>query len=244
MVAYQPPDSVLITVGACQKVEALLKAGKRLSPVVQQDQPHLAAFGIDDEAVIKVRKLLKDLGAMSRDRRLLKNDNPVQMSEVQQTMAEIRGWLRTLRLIGAINLALDTPALQRLSSPAPEMAEGYPRDLLEELKLRLQTAADLQPRLEEVGLDTSFLGRGRKLRSQMQTAIGKDDIKGENLSLQLRRFYARKAQAYLSLKRISRAGQVAFAALPRRAALYHLDEIEPMILVPATKALKAKPRPE
>lgn len=240
MVVYQPPDAVLISVGACQQVEALVQAGQRIMPVLKQDQPHLQPFGIDDDAVEGLRRVLNELSNMSRDRRLLKNDNPVQMTEVVQIMAQIRAWLRTLRLIGGLNLALDTPALSRLTSPAPEMAEGYPRDLLDELTHRLQTASDLKPRLEEVGLDDAFLGRGRKLRSQLQTAIGKDDINGENLGLQLRRFYSRKAQAYLGLKRVSRAAQLAFARVPRRAELYHLDEIEPVVFETATRAVRPK----
>ena len=240
MVAYQPPDSVLISVGACQKVEPLIRAGRRLSPLVQKDQPHLAPFGIDEESVVGLKRVLNDLSGMSRDRRIMKNDNPVQMTEVQALMAQIRAWMQTLRLIGGLNLALDGPALSRLASAAPELAEGYPRDLLEDLSHRLQTASDLKPRLEEVGLDDAFLGRGRKMRAQLQTAIGKDDINGENLSLQIRRFYSRKAQAFLTVKRISRAGRLAFARVPRRAALYHLDEIEPPVLEPATRAVRPK----
>lgn len=243
MVAYQPPDSVLIAVGAAHRLEPLLTAGQRLTPLLKADHAHLEAFGIDEDVVVGLRRLLNELNGMRRNARLLKNDNPVQMTEVPETMAHIRAWLKTLRLIGGLNLALDTPALARISSPAPEMAEGYPRDLLEELRTRLKSAADLKPRLEEVGLDDAFLGRGRKLRAQLETAIGKADIDGANLSLEIRRFYSRKAQTYGLLKRISRAGRLAFIRVPRRAAMYHLDEVEPVVIEPPRKAVRPKPRP-
>jgi len=48
-----------------------------------------------------------------------KNDNPLQMAEVPQTMAEIRaGWLE-LRELAVINLSLDHPSLERIYSSAP-----------------------------------------------------------------------------------------------------------------------------
>jgi len=244
VVAYQPPDSVLIAVGAAQRVEPILRAGRRITPILKEDQTRLEPFGVDEDVVVGLRRLLNELSGMSRNRKLVKNDNPVQMTEVPETMAHIRAWLETLRLIGGLNLALDTPALVRLSSPAPEMAEGYPRDLLEELETRLKSASDLKPRLEEVGLDDAFLGRGRKLRAQLRTAIGQTDIDGANLSLELRRFYSRKAQTYVLLKRITRAGRLAFMRVPRRAALYHLEELEPAVLEPPSKAVRLKKPPE
>lgn len=240
VVAYQPPDSVLIAVGAAHRVEPLIAAGRRITPLLREDARRLEPFGIDEDVVVRVRRLLNELTGMSKNSRLMKNDNPVQMTEVPETMAKIRAWLRTLRLIGGLNLALDTPALHRLSSPAPEMAEGYPRDLLEELSVRLKHAADLKPRLEEVGLDDAFLGRGRKLRAQLATAIGKQDIDGANLSLEVRRFYTRKAQLYVLLKRITRAGQLVFVRVPRRAALYHLEEVEPEVLEAPSHAVRLK----
>ena len=159
-------------------------------------------------------------------------------------MARIRAWMHTLSLIGGLNLCLDTPALARLTSPAVAMAEGYPRDLLDELTVRLHAAADLKPRLEEVGLDDAFLGRGRKLKNQLATAIGKQDIDGASLSLEIRRFYSRKAQLYVLLKRITRAGQLCFMRVPRRAALYHLNEIEPPVLEPPPRAVRLKAPPK
>jgi hypothetical protein len=131
-------------------------------------------------------------------------------------------------MMASINLTLDTPALERISSVAPEVIEGYPRDQLAELKKKLNAAADLKPRLEEVGLSDAFVSRGRKLAAQLETAIGKVDIDGDSLHLTVRRLYMRKAQLYLTLKRITRAGQVAFIAEPERARAYHADEIEPL----------------
>ena len=242
MVAYQPPDSVLITVGATFRVEPLVEAGRRLTPLVQEDEPRLAPFGVGEEEVVSLRRLLNELSGLARDKKMLKADNPVQMTEIPETLARIRGWLETLRLIASLNLALDTPALDRLASAAPELAEGYARDALAELERRLQAAADLKPRLEEVGLDDDFLGRGRRLARQLGTAIGKKDLDGENLAMPIRRFYHRKAQLYLLEKRVCRAGQVAFALAPRRAALYHLRELEPVLPEPATRAVRPRPK--
>lgn len=244
MVVYQPPDTALITVGAAQSTEDLVTCGRRLLPLAQRDHRVLEPFGIGEEDVVGLKRLLNELSGMARDPKLMKNDHPVQMTEVPETMARIRGWLRTLRLIGGLNLSLDTPALMRLASPAPEIAEGHPRDLLEELDRRLAAAADLKPRLEEVGLDDGFLGRGRRLRATLATAIGKTDIDGANLSMPVRRLYHRKARTYLLLKRIHRAGKLAFGLLPKRASLYHLREIEPVRPEPAKAAVRPKSPPE
>lgn len=244
MVAYQPPDSVLITVGATFRVEPLVEAARRLTPLVQEDERHLTPFGVGEEEIIQLRRLLNELSGLARDKKMLKADNPVQMTELPETLARIRGWLETFRLIGSLNLALDTPALERVASAAPELAEGYARDTLAELERRLHAAADLKPRLEEVGLDDDFLGRGRRLARQLATAIGKKDLDGESLPLAVRRFYHRKAQLYLLEKRICRAGRVAFALVPRRAAQYHLEEVEPVLPEPATRAVRPRPKPE
>lgn len=177
---------------------------------------------------------------MVHEPQLARNDTAVQMDRVPETMARIRAWLVTLRQIAAVNLALDTPALQRLASAAPELADSYPRDLLAELDRRSAAAADLKPRLEEVGLTACFLGRGRKLGRQLRTALGREDIDPANLSLPLRRYYHRKARLLLLLKRGVRAGHLAFACLASRRAQYHLREVEP----PAVETLPGMVSPD
>lgn len=228
MVAYQPPDEVLVAVGASFKSGPLLEAAERVRAAVENDGKELARFGIDDEAVERLEAQIRELRRTVSDPRAQKNDTPLQMAEVADTMARLRGWLKTLRMIASINLTLDAPALERICSVAPEVPEGYARDFLEEVKKKIKTAADMKPRLEEVGLDDAFLSRGRRLAKQLQTAIGKVDVDADNLHLTIRRLYMRKAQLYLSLKRITRAGQVAFLSDPSRAAPYHLEEIEPV----------------
>lgn len=238
MVAYQPPDSVLIAIGAAFRADPLLAAEARLGPLLAEDAQALARFGFGEEEAATFRRAGRELRGMVKDTKLAKNDTPVQMEQVPETMAHIRGWLVTLRRIASINLALDAPALERLVSSAPELAESYPRDLLAELDRRLTAAADLKPRLEEVGLTSPFLGRGRKLGSQLRTAIGKEDIDPANLSLPLRRFYNRKARLLLLLKRGVRAGQLAFTLIEERRARYHLRELELPVAEPPPGAVR------
>ncbi len=243
MVAYQAPDRVLVAVGAALRSEPLLAAAKRLRKVVERDYKSLEPFGIDEEEVVRLRRLSNELTNMLKDPAIAKNDNPVTMEQVPETMAKIRAWLLTLRTLAAVNLSLDAPALRRLASPEPELAEGYPRDLLEELETRLMSMSDLRPRLEEIGVDGPFVSRGRKLAAQLRTAIGKKDLDPENLSLTVRRFYLRKAALYLKLKRAVRAGQLAYALLPKKRAEYHIKEVEPRYVEPATNAVRPKKRP-
>lgn len=242
MVAYAPPDNVLIAIGAAFRSEPLTSAAERVLELARADLPRLAPFGASEEDLEGLRGHLDELAGIMGDKRAEKNDTPLQMNELAELMARVRGWLRTLRLIAAINLAADTPALMRVASPAPELLEGYPRDLLEELERRLSAASDLRPRAEEVGLDEAFVGRGRKLAAQLRTAIGREDIDGKNLTVIVRRLYTRKGQVYLRLKRLARAGQVAFTLVPRRAALYHLEEIEPILTEAPPKAVRPDPR--
>lgn len=228
MVAYQPPDEVLIAVGATFKSGPLIEAASRVAAAAARDAAELARFGVGADFVDRLATQIRDVKKSISDPRAQKNDTPLQMAELADTMGRVRGWLRTLRMIASVNLTLDAPALERVSSIAPEMPEGYARDLLADARRKLNAAADLKPRLEEVGLTDAFLARGRKLASQLETAIGKTDLDGESLHLTVRRLYMRKAQLYLSTKRVVRAGQVAFISDAERAAPYHADEVEPV----------------
>jgi hypothetical protein len=232
VVAYTPPDKVLLTVGGSFPTDRLLAAAERIVPLVRIDIGSLLRFAIEKDVVETISGLIADLKNLSRDPRAKKHDTPLQMAEIAEQMARARAWLKTLREIAAVNLALDTPALARISSTAPELVEGYARDLLAELELRVEAARDMKPRLEETGLSDAFLARGRTLAQQMKTAIGAKDVDPGNLHFTVRRLYAQKGALYLLLKRITRAARLAFLTRPDRASAYHLDEIEPVLIEP------------
>ncbi len=152
------------------------------------------------------------------------------MAEAVELMARARGWLHTLRLVASVNLGADTPALYRLSSPEPELVEGYPRDVVEELERRLAAARDLAPRLGDAGLDRAFLTLGRRIAAQLRTAVGPRDLRPEDLELELRRLYLRKGSLYLTLKRWTRIGKLAF--VDGDASGWDLAELEPVRTIP------------
>ncbi len=230
----------MLAVGASFKADPLLHASERVKKRAREDLDRLVPYGITSEEIDKLEQQVKEVKRTMGDPRAQKNDTPLQMAELADTMARARAWMKTLRMIAGINLTLDTPAIERISSVSPEIVEGYPRDLLAELRHKLNAAADLKPRLEEVGLTDAFLSRGRKIAGQIETAIGKADIDGDSLHLTVRRLYMRKAQLYLTLKRVTRAGQVAFISEPEKARAYQLDEVEPVLIEDplSTKAAK------
>ena len=237
MVAYEPPDPVVVAIGAAHRAQPLLEAGGRILKLAERDRAHLTKLGLHDADFEALTAHVRELGNMLRDRRAVKNDTPPQMVEVAETMAYLRGWLRTLRLIGSINLGEDAPALRRIASQAPELRPGYPRDLLEESRRRLAAAADLKPRIEDCGLTDAFLGRGRRLATQLQTAIGQRDIDPASLTLIVRRFYVRKGQVFLRTKRFARTGELAFMRIPARARQYRVPELEPVKIEPVPAAV-------
>lgn len=239
MVAFVPTDTVLVAIGASVRSEPVQAAGRRLLSLVERDLPQLTEYGIRSTEPSALAEQLEDLRSILTDKRAQKNDTPLQMNGLIELMAEIRGWLARLRLLGQINLAADGPSLARVASAAPELAESYPRDLLSELERRVSAAADLKLRLEDVGLSDAFLTRGRRLVAQLRTALGEKDIDPGNLQLILRRLYLRKGQLVMSLKRLSRAGRLAFLEVPGRAALYHLEELEPLRIEPARPEMSA-----
>ena len=226
MVAYQPPDRVLLMIGATFRAVPLRQAGLRLLPLLARDLAGLARHDISETCEAEIRQLLSDVEQLIKDPTLKKHDTPLPMAEVQETMSRARVWLVELRQLGALNLALDAPSLARVSSSAPEIADGYARDLLTELDLRLSAARDLRPRLEDVGVSERFLGEGTKLSQQLRTAIGKIDLDGGNLGFKTRRLYMKKAALFMLIKRVARAGRYVYRGQPERLAEYHLDELE------------------
>ena len=239
MVAYEPPDVVVVAIGAAYRAQPVIDAAFRTHRLAYEDRAPLANLGVSADDLDRLSSHTRELTNMLKDRRALKNDTPPQMVEVAETMAALRGWLRSLRQLAVLNLAEDTPALVRLSSPAPELRGGYPRDLLEECQRRLIAAADLKPRLEDCGLGNAFLGRGRRLTSQLATAIGDEDIDPGSLPVIIRRFYLRKGQVFLRTKRIARAGELTFVRIPTRARQYRLPELEPVNVEPLPAAVSA-----
>ncbi len=242
MVAYTPPDPALVAIGAVLHAEPLIAAADRVVPMVRKDLARLEHFGLNEEEVENLEQRLRELKSMLKDKRIAKSDTPLQMDGVMAAMSSARAWMQTLREIASINLCADTPSLYRISSAEPELAEVYPRDVLEELRRIVKAATEMKPRLEEVGLDQHFLGRGRKLVAQLDTALGKKDVDGADLSVMVRRFYVRKAQVYLMLKRATRAGRVCFMLFGKRRAMYHLDEVERPAIEAPRRAVRPKPQ--
>lgn len=227
MVAYQAPDGVTLMVGASFRASDLASAARRIAPLLQRDAREVLRFGLEPSFPSELLGDAEELERALLDPLLKKNDTPLQMSVLTELFAEIRGWLGELRDLAQINLVLDRPALVRAVSPLLVTADGYPRDVLRELEERVAAAKDLRPRLEDVGLDERFLGRGRKLLQQLHTAIGREDIQGDNLAFKVRRFYVRKGQLHTKLKRATAIARVQLRADPARVAAYHLVEIEP-----------------
>jgi hypothetical protein len=227
VVAYQPPDGVTLMVGASFRAADLACAARRIAPLLQRDAAQVFRFGLEASFPSELVGDADELERALLDPLLKKNDTPLQMSVLTELFAEIRLWLGELRDLAQINLILDRPALVRAVSPLLVTADGYPRDVLHELEDRVAAAKDLRPRLEDVGLDERFLGRGRKLLQQLHTAIGREDIQGDNLAFKVRRFYGRKGQLHTKLKRATAIARAQLRAEPARAAAYHLVEFEP-----------------
>lgn len=226
MVEYQPPDRVVVMVGASFRSEPLLAATSRVVALVRRDGATLTKVGLPKDLAERLERLASDVEGTIRDKALAKNDTPLQMGELAETMARARAWLVELREIAVLNLSLDTPALEAVVSAAPEIADGYARDLLTELKRRVRASTELKPRLDDAGLGDPFIKRGQRLVKQIETALGAEDIKPDNLPFKVRRLYTRKGQLFLLLKRTVRAGKHLFRGEPRKAALYHLAELE------------------
>ncbi len=214
-------------VGASIRSKPLIAAAKRILDVATDDRSELCKLGLPDDFHEELDDLIVDLEGYLRDAAIRKNDTSLQMAEVMETLVRIRAWLVDLRMLASINLVLDAPSIRRVCSWLPDVTDPYARDALEELDLRLSAANDLRARLEDVGLTERFLGRGKRLRTQLATAIGKTDIDPTNLQLRMRRHYMKKGAMAVLLKRIVRAGQYAFRKDPDHAEEYHLDEVEP-----------------
>lgn len=214
-------------IGASFRGEGLRAAALRLAPLVKRDLAALQRFGVAESAADELLSEAEQVRQMMMDAVVKKHDTPLQMAELQELMARIRGWLVELRELASINLSHDQPAIDRIFSSAPEIADGYPRDLLRELELRLSGLRDLKPRLEDSGLDDKFVARGNKLAQQLRTAIGKEDVGAANLQFKVRRLYQKKGALFLLLKRVTRAGRHAFRLDAAKRNAYHLLEIEP-----------------
>lgn len=214
-------------VGASIRSKPLIAAAKRILDVATDDRTELCKLGLPDDFHEELDDLIVDLEGYLRDASIRKNDTSLQMAEVMETLVRIRAWLTELRMLASINLVLDAPSIRRVCSWVPEVADPYARDVLEELEIRISAANDLRARLEDVGLTERFLGRGKRLRGQLATAIGKEDLEPANLQLKMRRHYMKKGALAILLKRVVRAGQFAFRKDDEHAEEYHLNEVEP-----------------
>src|SRR5688572_447400 len=110
----------MLAVGAAFKADPLLIASERIRKQAKKDLEHLTTFGVTAEDLDKFEQQIREVKRTMADPRAQKNDTPLQMAELAEIMARARGWLRSLRMIAAINLTLDTPAIERISSTAPE----------------------------------------------------------------------------------------------------------------------------
>jgi len=226
MVAYQPPRNVSLMIGACHRADPLIKAAERLLDLASEHRSAHIKMGLEDDFDEELEELVEDLEKNIKDPHIRKNDTPLQMNEVAEIMANIKQWLVDFRTLAVIELSLDAPALRRACSPAPEINDSYPRDLLEELGLRLKAASDLRARLEDIGLTERVVAEGKRLYGQLQTAIGKSDLQTENLNRKLVSHYMKKARLHSILKRLVRSGQFAFRKKPEIREEYHLAELE------------------
>jgi len=226
MVAYQPPRNVLLMIGACHRSDPLIKATNRIMDIAADNRKAHIKLGLDDDFEEEMEELVEDLEKNLRTPHVRKNDTPLQMKEVAEIMANVKQWLTDFRCLAVIELSLDTPALKRATSNAPEINDAYPRDLLEELEYRLNAAKDLRARLEDIGLTDRVISEGKRLASQLRTSIGKSDLQPENLNRQLVSHYMKKARLHSLLKRVVRTGAFAFRKDQDIAEEYHLAELE------------------
>lgn len=214
-------------IGATFRAEGLRSAALRMAALAQRDAAALSKFGVAANLAQQITTDAEEVRRMMTDPLLKKHDTPLQMAELQELMAKIRGYLVEVREIAAINLSHDAPSIERITSNAPEIADGYARDLLRELEARMSALRDLRPRLEDSGVDDKLVSRGSKLVLQLKTAIGKEDVDSANLQFKIRRFYMTKGALYQAVKRVARAGRCAFRGDAKKRDEYHLLEIEP-----------------
>ena len=227
-------------IGACHRAEPLIKAANRLLDLSSEHRSAHIKMGLEDDFDEELEELIEDLEKNLKDPHIRKNDTPLQMKEVAEIMANIKQWLSDFRTLAVIELSLDAPALRRACSPAPEINDSYPRDLLEELGLRLKAASDLRARLEDIGLTDRVISKGKRLFGQLQTAIGKSDLQTENLNRKLVSHYMKKARLHSILKRLVRSGQFAFRKDVEIREEYHLSELETPKAVSANTRLNPR----
>ena len=213
-------------IGACHRSLPLIAAASRIVDLASEHRSAHIKLGLEKDFDEEIEELVEDLQKNLNTPHIKKNDTPLQMKEVAEIMANAKQWLSDFRCLAAIELSLDTPALRRASSSAPEINDAYPRDLLEELDLRLKAASDLRARLEDIGLTDRVISQGKRLAGQLRTSIGKSDLQPENLNRQLVSHYIKKARLHCLLKRVVRTGQYAFRKERDLAEDYHLAELE------------------
>lgn len=226
MVAYQPPKNVQLMIGACHRSTPLIKAAQRIADLAAEHRSVHIKLGLEEDFDEEMQELAEDLAKNIKNAHVRKNDTPLQMTQVAEIMANAKEWLSDFRALAIIELSLDTPSLRRAFSSAPEINDGYPRDLLDELELRLKAASDLRARLEDIGFTDRVIAHGKRLAGQLKTAIGKSDLQAENLNRPLVSHYMKKARLHALLKRVTRTGKYAFRKDRDVADEYHLNELE------------------
>src|SRR5215510_2404625 len=116
-------------IGASYRGAPLVAASRRIGKLAARDRDRLATFGVKDGGA-KLQSEATEIDRMMQDPVIRKHDTPIGLAEMQELLAKIRGWLSELRDRAVINLSHDHPAMTRVWSGMPEIADGYPRDAL------------------------------------------------------------------------------------------------------------------
>jgi hypothetical protein len=226
LASYEPPERVVLSIGAAHKSPPILEATRRLRPRLEAELSAHIELGLSDDVVRQIDALTQQVERGMRDPAIAKKDTPLQMAEVSELMGAAREWLRELRALATIELSLDAPTLRTAASAFPEIADPYPRDLLAELDRVLASGADLGARLEELPPARRVFARGRDLSAQLRTALGREDLDPANLHPKLKRHYMSKGRLVMLTARVARQGRYLHRKDPERAAAYHFDELD------------------
>jgi len=207
----------MINVGSAIRTDGLLAEADVKVAQGRADVAELTGRGVDATYLGRVEAKRAEVADLYRDRERAQVDVAAAMEGVAALFEDGKDFLEETRLVAV--MARDDGV--QTSDLDAALATGRIKQsrtlLIAALERIVPTVEQMAAALAAYGIDPA---RGRGVLDALRAKHAEREVKADAVPPKTADFYAAKGELYFSLKRIQRAGRLAFRHDPERAAAY------------------------